>query len=195
MTIYLENISKMYKDVIALKDFSISVEDDRCYAFVGPEGSGKSTVLKIFMGILKPDSGKVSRMGDYKYPTLKSAYVSQEGVINLKQDPVWHVRKAHRTASKGRAIEELGVFFSKEEMRVKASELSEAGKRQIEIVRALFVPADFIVLDEPFRGMNREESRRAADYIMSKRDRRPLLIASREEPEIKGIRMIRMEKQ
>ena len=78
MTIYLENISKSYGGVNVLNDFNVNIEDGKCYAFIGPEGSGKSTVLKIFMGTEKPDSGKVSRMGDYKYPTLQTAYVPQE---------------------------------------------------------------------------------------------------------------------
>ena len=69
MTIYLENISKSYGGVNVLNDFNVNIEDGKCYAFIGPEGSGKSTVLKIFMGTEKPDSGKVSRMGDYN-PTI-----------------------------------------------------------------------------------------------------------------------------
>ena len=70
MTIYLEHIYKSYNNSEALKDFNLSVEDGKCYALVGPKDSGKTTALKIFMGTEKPDSGKVSRMGDYKYPNL-----------------------------------------------------------------------------------------------------------------------------
>ena len=69
------------------------------YALIVPSGCGKTTALKIFMGIIKPDSGHISRMGDYKYPTLQSAYVSQEGHLKLKKDAIWNVRKVHRTAS------------------------------------------------------------------------------------------------
>ena len=191
MTIYLENINKSYAGTVVLKDFNLTVEDGKAYLLTGPEGCGKTTALKIFMGLLKPDSGHVSRMGDYKYPTLQSAYVSQEGHLNIKKNAIWNVRKAHRTASKGRAAEELSHFLAEEEQKLPVGELSEAGKRFVEIVRALFIPADFIVLDEPFSGMSRDEQEKAFRYIMEKRGDRPLLLATRNEQEIKGFRMIR----
>lgn len=111
MTIILENISKSYDGKKVLENLNVEIEDGRCYAFVGPKGAGKTTALKIFMGMEKPDEGKVCRMGDYKYPTLQSAYVSQDGQLNLKKDVIWNVKKAHRWASKGRAIEELTRFI------------------------------------------------------------------------------------
>ncbi|MBO4375164.1 MAG: ATP-binding cassette domain-containing protein [Lachnospiraceae bacterium] len=182
MTIYLEHIFKSYGEKEALKDFNLSVEDDKCYVLAGPEGSGKTTALKIFLGLVKPDSGKVSRMGDYKYPSLRSAYVPQEESLNAKKNAVWNVRKAHRTASKKRAIEELGRFLSPDEMSCPVSELS-GGKRQIvKIVKALFVPADFIVLDEPFDKMTEDERKAALEYILGQRGSRPLLIATENEP-------------
>ncbi|MCR5650500.1 MAG: ATP-binding cassette domain-containing protein [Lachnospiraceae bacterium] len=183
MTIYLEHICKTFKGVTALDDFSLSVEDDRCYVLVGPKGCGKTTALKIFMGLIKPDSGKVSRMGDYKYPSLRSAYVPQLSSLNPKKNAVWNVKKAHRTASKKRAVEELGRFLSEAEMNCQAGELPEGKQRIIEIVKALFVPADFIVLDEPFNGMTEDEKRASLEYILGQRGSRPLLIASVQEPE------------
>lgn len=192
MTIYLENICKEYNGVKVVDDLSISIEDDKCYSFVGPEGCGKTTVLKIFMGLVKPDSGRVSRMGDYKYPTLQSAYVPQEGSLNPKKNALWNVAKAHRTATKKGAQEELSRFFNDGDMAVPVKELSDSQRQKIEIIRAMFMPADFIVLDEPFTGMNITEKNTFIDYIMDKRGTRPLLIASREEQPIKGARVIKL---
>ena len=190
MTIYLDNICKSYNGKEVLKDFNISIEDGKCYAFIGPKGSGKTTVLKIFMGTEKPDSGKVSRMGDYKYPTLQTAYVPQEEGLNLKKNAIWNVRKAHRRASKGRAVEELTRFFSEEEINLPVGQLSPGKRRMIEIIKALFVPGDFIVLDEPFIGMSSEERDAALDYVMNKLGTRPLLLAQRNNPEIRSFRVI-----
>ncbi len=192
MTIYLENISKEYNGIKVIDDLNVAIEDNKCYEFIGPKGCGKSTVLKIFMGLIKPDSGKVSRMGDYKYPTLQSAYVSQESVLNPKKNALWNVTKAHRTVTKKGAKEELSRFFSDEEMTVPLKELSEGSRRKIEIIRAMFVPADFIVLDEPFTGMSITEKNTFIDYIMDKRGTRPLLIASREEQPVKAAKIIRL---
>jgi ABC-type multidrug transport system ATPase subunit len=192
MTIYLDNISKSYNGVLVLKDFNISIEDEKCYAITGPEGCGKTTVLKIFMGTEKPDSGKVSRMGDYKYPTLHTAYVPQEDDLNPKKNALWNVKKAHRTISKGSAAEELLKFLTQDKISCPVSELSEGERRIIEIVKAMLIPADFVVLDEPFRGLSAEESKKALDYILNKLGTRPLLLAQREDPKLKGFRVVHL---
>lgn len=192
MTIYLENIYKAYNGIQALDDFNVNIEDGKCYAFVGPEGSGKSTVLKIFMGTEKPDSGKVSRMGDYKYPTLHTAYVPQEDDLNPKKNAIWNVKKAHRSISKGSAAGELSRFLCEDKISCPVGELSDRERRIVQIVRAMLIPADFIVLDEPFRDMSSDERSKALDYILNKLGTRPLLLAQRTEPESKAFRIINM---
>ena len=177
MTIILENISKSYDGSKVLENLNVEIEDGRCYAFVGPKGSGKTTALKIFMGMEKPDEGKVCRMGDYKYPTLQSAYVSQDGQLNLKKDAIWNVKKAHRWASKGRAIEELTRFIEPDRQCIPVSELSVPERRLVELVKALFTPADFIVLDSPFEGMDADTKQKTIDYLLDIKGSRPLIIA------------------
>lgn len=181
MTIILENVSKSYNGVAVLNNFRVEIEWGKCYAFVGPEGTGKSTILKIFMGTETPDSGSVARMGDYKYPTLHSAYVSQEGQLNLKKSAVWNVKKAHRFASKKGAADKLSQFIAADRLEIPVSELTDVEKRFVELVRASFMSADFIVLDEPFYGMNEAEKKSAIDFVLNMRGSRPLLIATRDE--------------
>ena len=190
MTIYLDNITKSYNGTEVLKDVSISFEEGKCYAVVGREACGKTTLLKIFMGDVKPDEGKVSRMGDYKYPTLHTAYVPQTDDLNPKKNALWNVKKAHRTISKGSAQEELGKFLSVDKISCPVSDLSESERRIIEIVKAMLIPADFVVLDEPFRGMSEEESKQALDYILNKLGTRPLILAQRNNPELRSFRVI-----
>ena len=192
MTIILDNVCKTYEGKKILNNLHVDIEDGKSYAFVGPEGSGKTTALKIFMGIEKPDEGKVSRMGDYKYPTLQSAYVSQAGQLNLKKNAIWNVKKVHRWASKGRAIEELSRFLPNEKMDIPVADLSDVDRRLVELVRAFFVPADFIVLDEPFRGMDDDMRQQVLDYILKIKGNRPLLIAQRDEEGLDFARKIRL---
>ncbi len=192
MTIILDNISKFYDGKKVIDNLNVEIEDGRCYAFVGPKGSGKTTALKIFMGIEQPDEGKVARMGDYKYPTLKSAYVSQEGQLNLKKNAIWNVKKAHRWASKGRAMEELSKFLPEDRMLIPVSELNSVERKLVEFVKAFFVPADFIVLDEPFEGMDSALKGNVLQYVMNVKGTRPILIASRNEDDFDFARKIRM---
>lgn len=192
MTIYLENICKSYKGIKVLNDLNINIEDGKCYAFIGSEGSGKTTLLKIFMGTEKPDQGKVSRMGDYKYPTLHTAYVPQEDDLVPKKNAIWNVKKAHRTISKGSAAAELSAFFSEEEMNCPVNMLDDGKRRMVEIVKAMLIPADFVVLDEPFRGMSSDKRSKALDYVLNKLGTRPLLLAQREDPELRSFRVINL---
>lgn len=192
MTIILEHITKIYNGRKVIDDLNVEIEDGRCYAFVGPEGAGKTTSLKIFMGLEQPDEGQVARMGDYKYPTLHSAYVSQAGQLNPKKNAIWNVKKVHRWASKGRAIEELKRFLPEERLDIPVSELTDVERRLVEIVRAFFVPADFIVLDEPFLGMDDELKAKVLGHILTIQGSRPLLIASRSEDGLDFARKIRM---
>ena len=192
MTIILDNISKSYNGKKVLDNLNVEIEDGRCYAFVGEEGSGKTTALKIFMGLEQPDEGSVARMGDYKYPTLHSAYVSQDGQLNLKKSATWNVKKAHRWASKGRAAEELSRFLDADRLELPVSELTPVERRLVELTRAFFVPADFIVLDEPFEGMDEELRSKCLDYIMKIKGNRPLLIAQRTEDGLDFARKIRL---
>ncbi len=192
MTIIFENVTKVYGTKTVISDFNLSVEDKRVYQITGEAGTGKSTVLMIFLGEVKPDSGRLSRMGDYKYPTLHSAYVSQDGQLNLKKSATWNVKKAHRWASKGRAAEELSRFLPEDRLEIPVGELTNVERRLVELTRAFFVPADFIVLDEPFEGMDEELRAKCLDYIMQIKGNRPLLIAQRTEDGLDFAKKIRL---
>ncbi|MCR4807851.1 MAG: ATP-binding cassette domain-containing protein [Lachnospiraceae bacterium] len=171
---------------------NINIEDGKLYAFVGPEGCGKTTVLEIFMGTKKPDLGKVSRMGDYKYPSLQTAYVPQKDTLNPKKNAIWNVKKAHRTISKGSASQELLKFLSQDKITCPVNDLKESERRIVETVKAMLTPADFVVLDEPFRGMTEDESKKVLEYILNRLGSRPLLLAQREDPKLKGFRVIHL---
>ena len=175
-----------------LKDFTFSINERSFVGITGKSGAGKSTLLSIIAGLQKPDSGKVSRMGDYKYPTLKTTYVPQEESLNLKKNAIWNVKKAHRTASKGGAVDELSRFFTDEEMNKPVGDLNVGRRRTIEIIKALFVPGDFVVLDDPFREMTDGDKKMALDYVTDKLGTRPLLLAQREEPDSGLFRIIHM---
>ena len=185
MTICLEEICKSYDGKTVFDHLNSNIEWGRCYLITGPRGCGKSTFLKIFMGSVKPDSGRVRRMGDYKYPTLQSAYVSQHGEqLNPKKNALWNVCKAHRKVAKGRAQEELELFLTPEEIKAPVGSLTEVQRRFVEIVRACVMPADFLLFDEPFFGMSPEEKKKALDYILEIRGNRPLLVAAEEETDL-----------
>ncbi len=194
MTIIYEHVGKIYDGRWVLKDFNLEVEDRKCYGFVGPEGSGKTTALKIFMGTEKADEGEMVRMGDYKYPTLQTAYVSQEGRLNPKKNAVWNAKKFHWRVTKGRAAEELLKFLPEERLSVPVEELTVAEKKLVEYVGAMLLPADFIVLDEPFTGMDDAMRQRVTEHLMTIKGSRSVIIAQRTEENLDFARIIHFGK-
>ncbi len=82
---YLENISKSFGKINALKNISLNIEKNKITAIVGDNGSGKSTLIKILSGTLRPDEGSIHIEGkDYEYMTPKLAY--ENGIATVYQD-------------------------------------------------------------------------------------------------------------
>lgn len=192
MTISMQDITQSFDGRIVVDHFNLDIEDRKSYALVGPEGCGKTTLLKIFMGLIKPTGGAVHRMGDYKYPTLQSGYVSQEGQLNFKKNAVWNVKKSYRRTSKEMVAQDLRLFLPEERLWVPASELTPGEVKLVEIVRAFTIPADFLVFDEPFAGLSEESIRRVMDFIKEKQGSRALLMASRSEEHMGFARIIHL---
>ena len=192
MTISMQDIGKSYDGHAVVEHFSLDIEDRKAYALVGPQGSGKTTILKIFMGLIKPDTGAVHRMGDYKYPTLQSGYVSQEGNLHPRKNAVWNVKKAYRRTSKEMVAEDLRRFLPEDRLHVPVSELTPGERKLVEIVRAFTIPADFLVMDEPFEGLREESIAQVMALIREKQGSRALLMASRSQDHMGFARIIHL---
>ena len=192
MTISMQDISWSVGGRTIVDHFNLDIEDGKSYALTGPAGCGKSTLLKIFMGLIRPTGGAVHRMGDYKYPTLQSGYVSQEGQLNPRKNAIWNIKKAYRRTSKELIAEELIRFLPADRHTVPVSELTPEEYKLAEIVRAFTIPADFLVMDEPFEGLSEEKIRDVTAYIREKQGSRALLMASRTEDHLGFARIIHL---
>lgn len=84
----LKNISKSYADIIVLNDLTITLNKGEKYALIGPNGVGKSTLLKIIAGIEEPDSGEIEKKQD-----MLISYVPQEIEIDSKDSVVTYIKR------------------------------------------------------------------------------------------------------
>ncbi len=167
----IEGVSKTYKKRTVVDQASFSVESGMVVGLLGPNGAGKTTSFYMTVGLIRPDSGRVlldeqniTRLSMHRRAQAGIGYLPQEASIFRKMsvfDNVYSVLqmqirrgKLSKKAAKDKAmslLEELGVTHIKNELGLS---LSGGERRRVEIARSLATDPAFILLDEPFAGVD-----------------------------------------
>ena len=164
----VEGLKKNYRKKIAVADVSFSMERGEIVGLLGPNGAGKTTVFYLIVGFIKPTSGSVylghvdiSAYPMYKRARLGISYLPQETSIfrkltvedNIKA--ILETRKDVNHEEKEEILEslltELGITAIRKQM---AFTLSGGERRRTEIARALAIKPSYLLLDEPFAGID-----------------------------------------
>ncbi len=161
------NLFKSYKNRPVVKDLSITVRQGEIVGLLGPNGAGKTTTFYMVVGLIPPDTGKIF-LADEEVTKLPMHLRAQKGISYLPQEPsvfrkltvednLLAVMEAMKLPSfegkkKARALlRELNILHIK---NAKAYVLSGGERRRVEISRALATSPQFILLDEPFAGID-----------------------------------------
>lgn len=158
---------KKYKKRAVVNGVSITVKPGEVVGLLGPNGAGKTTTFYMIIGFIKPDAGEVflgekniSHMPMYKRASLGIGYLAQEASVFRKmtvEDNIMSIlqfRKMSRKDRKARLeelLKELDIAHLRDS---KAYTLSGGERRRVEITRALVNDPKFILLDEPFAGID-----------------------------------------
>ncbi|MBF0353132.1 MAG: LPS export ABC transporter ATP-binding protein [SAR324 cluster bacterium] len=162
-----KELVKTYKGRRAVKGVSIEVAQGDVVGLLGPNGAGKTTTFYMIAGVIRPDTGSIflDDLDITQYPMHRRArsgigYLSQERSIFRKLTveenllAVMEMLKINR-AEKNRRLEELlrelGIYHVR---KIKGFALSGGESRRAEIARALVLQPSFILLDEPFAGVD-----------------------------------------
>jgi len=179
MTIEVENVSKAFGAETVLEDVSLMLDSDSMVACTGPAGCGKTTLLRIILGLETPDRGKVNLLGDYKYDRVNAGVVFQEDRLCEDFSAVVNVAMVSSRLSERVAAEELSKLLPEDALARPVRELSPVQRRRTALVRACIIPTDVLLLDEPFAGMNEEEMAQSVRYLRETARHKPVLIAAR----------------
>ena len=152
MTIQLENICKSSDGKKILENINWEIGSDDCFLLTGPEGSGKTMLLRLILGLEKPDSGRVNLLGDYKYASVNAGVVFQEDRLCEQFSAVENVAMVNERLSAMVAEEELVKFLPSDRLAIPVSELSPLERRLVVMIRACIIPSDILLLDEALRG-------------------------------------------
>ena len=176
LCLQLQEISKSYDGRTVVAGASAVYEPGGIYWLTGPSGSGKTTLLRILAGLTMPDSG-ICRVPD------GCSMVFQEDRICQEYSAVRNVELV--TGDRRRAEEALRELLEEDALYKPCSRLSGGMKRRVALARAMEADSAYVLLDEPFTGMDGETRRLAEGYIRRRQSGRTVVIASHEESEPK----------
>ncbi|MBM4175109.1 MAG: LPS export ABC transporter ATP-binding protein [Ignavibacteria bacterium] len=162
-----ENLIKRYRKRTVVQNASLDVTQGEIVGLLGPNGAGKTTTFYMVVGMIKPNGGKVffndleiTQLPMYKRARLGIGYLPQEASVFRRlsvEDNIMAVLEfmklssAERKERRDRLIEDLGLTHIR---KTKGFQLSGGERRRTEIARALATEPKFILLDEPFAGID-----------------------------------------
>ncbi|MBO9429332.1 MULTISPECIES: LPS export ABC transporter ATP-binding protein [Sulfitobacter] len=163
----IQHLRKSYRKKAVIRDFSMALDRGEVVALLGPNGSGKTTTFYAVAGLVTPEGGRVTVDGKdvttlpmYRRAQLGIGYLPQEMSIfrglsvqdNISA--ILDIRVKHRHQRRER-LEELLTEFSIEHLRrAPALALSGGERRRVEIARCLAANPNYLLLDEPFAGVD-----------------------------------------
>ncbi len=168
MHIKTEHLIKVYGKKTAVNDVSIEVKQGEIVGLLGPNGAGKTTTFYMTVGLIRPNTGRIY-LGDHEITRLPMHRRAHMGIGYLPQEPsifrkltveenvlvLWQlmpeVRKNEYEQKLVSLLDELGVTHLRKQ---KAYTLSGGEQRRVEIARALATNPAFLLLDEPFTGID-----------------------------------------
>lgn len=167
MKLHTKDLTKKYRQRTVAKDMSVEVNQGEIIGLLGPNGAGKTTTFYMIVGLIKPFSGKVfldeldiTDMPMYKRAQLGIGYLAQEASVfrqlsiedNLKAVMQFtKMTKAEQAEKLESLLDEFGLQHIRKSLGI---QLSGGERRRTEIARALAVSPNFILLDEPFAGVD-----------------------------------------
>ena len=181
MTIQLQDICKTIQGREVLKDIQWEIGSDDCWLLAGPSGSGKTMLLRIILGLEKPDRGSVNLLGDYKYASVNAGVVFQEDRLCEQFSAIENVAMVNERLSETVAKEELVKFLPEERLSIPVCELNPVERRLVVMIRACIIPSDLLLLDEPFRGMDDALRSRAIAYIRDKAGHKGIVFVQQDD--------------
>lgn len=167
MKLYTQHLIKRYKKRVVVNDVSVEVNQGEIVGLLGPNGAGKTTTFYMTVGLIRPNEGhiylddkEITDLPMYQRAKLGIGYLAQEASVFRKlsvEDNIMAVLEMTDLKPKEQQarLEELLDEFSLQKIRTNRGDLLSGGeRRRTEIARALASDPKFILLDEPFAGVD-----------------------------------------
>ena len=193
MTIQVQNVYKSASGQEIFKNINWDISSDDRYLLTGPPQSGKTLLLRLILGLDKPDSGSINLLGDYKYASVNAGVVFQEDRLCEQFTAPENVAMVNERLSERVAEEELLRFLPKERLTLPVCKLNEVERRLVVMVRAVIIPSDILLLDEALRDMDSDLRGRAVSYIRDRAGHKGIVFAQRDDAGLEFCRRFALE--
>lgn len=176
--ININQISKQFEQIKAVDQVSFNIEQGEIYGLLGPNGAGKTTIIRMLMGIIEPDSGNIIYNGKSLKHGSRSmfGYLPEERGLYQKQKLeetllyLGKLRDISRDHVKPAVQKWLERFSLSEYRNRKIGELSKGNQQKVQFILAILHDPEFIVLDEPFTGLDPLNQILLKEIIQEKRN-------------------------
>ena len=163
--VYLDHVTKNYGHEVALMDVSLNIQPGRIIGLLGPNGSGKTTIIKLINGLLQPSLGNIYIHGQLPSPASKKvvSYLPDTTYLNENMkiiDAINYFQDFYADFNVQRAYQLLNDLHL--QPNKKLNSLSKGNKEKVQLILVMSREADLYVLDEPIGGVDPA----ARDYIL-----------------------------
>jgi len=192
--ITLRGVTKRFGDQVVLDGFDLDLAEGGVTALMGPNGSGKTTIARLLLGLTVPDAGEIRGLAG-----RRRAVAFQEDRLCRQLTSLGNVRLVldHDMPSSAVVAELHGVGLDAESLAKPVRDLSGGQRRRVAIVRALMADADLVVLDEPFKGLDADGKNVLMAYVQERRAGRTMLLITHDPAEAEwfGARVVELERR
>lgn len=192
--IQLSNVSKRFKFLLAANSINLEIYKNEIVGFIGPNGAGKSTILNLIAGVIKPTLGAITinnkdiqhHTNELKRKTILFSYYSflYDDLTGLENLEFWYklfnitMHKEQNLTVKDYILQSAEQYGIKNWLSRPVHELSTGMRKKIDFIRAVLIEPEFLLLDEPFSGMDPKNSGFFINIIENYRNRGTTCIVS-----------------
>jgi len=183
-TVELQNITKTFGKHTAVDSLSLAVPEGTVYGFIGPNGSGKTTTLRMIMNILYPDSGLIQIFGEQlqRACTDRIGYMPEERGLYRKMK-VRELLRFYGELKSGRKINsEVDLWLERLDLaewaNKKVETLSKGMSQKVQFIATIVARPELIILDEPFTGLDPVNAEAIKDVVLELQDQGATVIFS-----------------
>jgi len=180
MAIEITDISKAYGTNVVFDRYTCQIEEGGVTCIMGLSGQGKTTLLRIILGLEHPDNGQIVGMSN-----LRRSVVFQEDRLCENLSAASNIRLVCRNPLRIRGIDEAmsAVGLAPDCTRQTVRSMSGGQRRRVAILRALMADYDILLMDEPFKGLDAETKERVMLYTREQSKDKTVVFITHDETE------------